>query len=389
MYAVETFDSIESVEPEVWDRLVPDNALASHGWLRTLERSTASAERRRYVLARHADRLVAAAACYGFERSTRSIGLDDLMFGRLTRVARSLGLSFLPALQLGAPGAYGDQVLIDPGLDEPRRREVLGLVLDVVQQMAFGNKTSVFCSNLFETDRALLEALADRGFHRTRLLPVCYVDVVWDSFASYVDDLAQTSRNMAASVRKEVSRNRRSGVKIGQIEDVDAHEEELHRLADLHWRRYNSVPFPYGPGFFGTARRMLGDDAVLYGAFRDSRLFGFMLLLRRGEVAFASDVGIDHDVSGDSATYFNLCFYEPIREAIGTGLRRIYYGRGVPKAKIRRGCKVRSSFLCYRSPNRVINPALRPLFAMHSRWISRKSVAFSHAPAASRPGEGR
>jgi len=72
---------------------------------------------------------------------------------------------------------------------------------------------------------------------------------------------------------------------------------------------------------------------------------GFSLCLRQGDILDVWMTGFNYDVQSiTDFTYFNLCYYAPIRWAIEQGVKKIYYPRGIEKVKLDRGCKPEETF---------------------------------------------
>ncbi len=378
MLTVEILDSITGVDRSEWDQLIDEDVLASHGWLKTVEESFVPNVRPRYLLIRDAGRLIASTACHSAEPTDSVLTPDDLLFGRFKTQAVRFGLSLLPALVCGFPSGVGRHLLVSKSASAAARTLAIGKLLDTLEDIASRETASLFFWNVFDDEVEVLNRLKQRGFNKTRFFPACYLDIAWGSFDEYIGHLKNFSK-MPQNVRREINVNRRAGVSIERIQDVKPHQAALYDLANKHWFRHNQMPFPYRPDFFTRARENLGSDAVVYGAFKASALIGFMLLLKGAHTGHALEVGIDHDASMKEATYFNLVYYAPIRDTIGTRIKRLYFGRGLPEIKIRRGCKRRDTHLLYRANSRIRNRLLRPLFFIHSRWLQRKIIAQARA----------
>jgi len=372
MYQLETVSSIEDIDKDEWDRMIDGHALASHGWLKTVERTSIDDLDPRYIILRDGTDLVAGTVCYLSRSSHRSLTLDNFMFGRLKFVAEGLGLTFLPSLICGPLNCMGKHFLVDSTVSDTTRRQLIRTLLDALDCIASRFASSLCFSYLFEDEADILTLLKARGYSTTVVFPACYLDVEWSSFQGYLAYLKGLSKNAAKQVRKDLNRNRKAGVEVERIRDAASYQSRLFELADKHWYKYNQLRFPYKPDFFAEVQDNFGDDAVIYGAFKDSVLIGFMLLLRMGQTGHALEVGVDHELSQRDATYFNIVYYRPIADAIGQQIQRLYFGRGLPETKMRRGCKRRPSYLCYKAKSRFKNNALRAWFLIHARWTRRK-----------------
>jgi predicted N-acyltransferase len=370
--STEVVDSITKVGVQEWDRLIGDNVVVSHGWLRTLEETYIVDPSPRYVLLREEGTLVGATLGYLFRPTDNVQTLDDIMFGRLKSAVSKLSCSFLPALVCSPIRGHGSQLLVDESLDVQKRTALTEELLDALEGMARSESLPLSFLNIPQEHLELRKMLRHRGYNEALALPTFYMEVQWRTFEEYVAAVKRVSKNMARNVTKEINRNRRAGVRIEKMDDVKTHRARLHELADEHWFRYNQRRFPYNPAFFETVREYLGHGAVVYAAFMDSVLIGFMLLLRRDKRAYALELGVDPELGNKNATYFNLDYYAPLSDAIEDGTRWIHVGGGLRDAKIRRGCKRLDLYLYYRSDSKIKNLALRPFFAFYSMWVRRK-----------------
>ena len=372
MRSIRVVDSMAEVGKQEWDRLAGDNVVVTHGWLTTLERTYRVGLEPQYVLMREGERLVGAAVSYVSQPTEDVQTLDDVLYGRLKTPASRLGGSFLPALSCSPIRGLGSPLLLDGDLADQARGDVMAELLDALERMTEPQRLALCFLNVPEDEVDLRRMLRDRGYNAALALPTFYIDVKWPSFDAYVADIKRVSKNMARNVTKEINRNRKAGVRIERLDDVTAHRDRLYELADEHWFRYNQRRFPYTRDFFETAREQLGEGAVVYAAFKESMLIGFMLLLRKDKRAYALELGIDPKLGDKNATYFNLDYYAPLSDAMDNGTRRIHLGGGLRDAKLRRGGKKMEMYLYYRSASRIRNLALRPFFGLYSLWVRRK-----------------
>jgi uncharacterized protein len=199
---------------------------------------------------------------------------------------------------------------------------------------------------------------------------VARLDVAWTSFDDY---LASLRKNARSAARAEIRRCHDAGIVISEITDVAPLASRLHALTDSHGSRLNGTGVPFGPAFFPALKAALGPRAMFYGAYRLGELIGFVLMLRDGETGHLSHVGMSE--SKMSFAYFNLGYYQPIRDAISLGLKRLYFGIFLYDLKVRRGCKVLPASLYYRAASPARQLALAPLFRAHREWTSRVKLA--------------
>jgi predicted N-acyltransferase len=110
------------------------------------------------------------------------------------------------------------------------------------------------------------------------------------------------------------------------------------------------------------------DDIKVYAAFKKGELLGMSLFLVKGKIWHALLTGIDHHQTGNDLTYFNIAFYQPVRDAIKAKCKRIYYGNSHYGLKIRRGCQLQSVDAFYKPYGFLGRFFAKPFFFIHRAW---------------------
>jgi len=365
MRIIREVSSITSVDHSAWDKLAGDEVLATCGWLRTVEETYATDVEPRYYLVHEGKHLVASAVCYLSVPTARDFTLDTTVFGKFAKAAAGMGLALLPAVLCGPISSCGSHILVASDLRSGERVALLEELLDRLESAAFDRGLPLAFDRVFSEEADLISVLQRRRYNHTLHSPMCYLDVTWSNFEGYLGYLRGMSRNMARNTRRDLRKMRRADVVVKRIVDTSPFEEQLYDLAETHWYMHNGASFPFNPDFFASLRRNLREDAVVYGAFHDSSLVGFSLLLEKGEVAIGLYVGLDSARAREAALYSNLCYYAPIQAAVGTH-RRIYFGRGLRETKLRKGCENRDLYLFLKSPSGVKHMAFALLFRLRS-----------------------
>lgn len=372
MSPVTVVDTITAVDCGQWDDLAGDTALATYGWLRTVEECLTIDLTPVYFLLTENQSLRAATVCYRSFRADHIFTLDHMIFGRLRDTAAELSVTFLPALVCSPWAAYGQHFLLGSEDDPETRLRLVATLIDAIEEVASRERLSLCMTNVLRPEFEIFSETGRRHYTSTSLPSLCYLDICYNSFDEYVAHLRSFSRNRARSVQKEQRRCERFGVTIEKLTEPGAIQDTLHQLADRHWSRHNGSGFHFRPSLFSKVKEYLGDAARIYIAKSDTRVIGFSMVLQKGGVAYGLEVGVEEDQGREGAVYFNLCFYQPIKDAIAEGLRRIYFGRGVPQVKLRRGCQVQDVFLFYRATSQVRTHLLRPWFQVHETWTRHK-----------------
>lgn len=374
--SIETTSDIRRVLPQEWDQLANGDVMSGHGWLKTVQETHTQKMEPRYVLLRERGRLIGASVCYFTDDKAGPVNLDKIFWGRLQDPARGLGLSFLPTAECYPFRQYGRHFFIEKSLPSAERAMVLRRLFLRVEEDAFQDGRSMCFIHVMEHEQDLIQLLRTAGYFETMGYPVNYVDIEWPDFEGYKKAADRLSRGMRRNITREINRNRREGVRIRPLENLEGSEDRLHELLDMNHRKHNGIPFPFRRDFLKKLKDNLGEDCVIYAAEKKGIISGVSLLLRRGPVGHSLMVGVDHDYAGNDATYFNISVYRPIQDAIQSRMRRLYMGNAQYVLKQRRGSLTSYCYLFYKSPKWAQNAAARAWFPLHRRWYQKKHARF-------------
>jgi predicted N-acyltransferase len=281
-------------------------------------------------------------------------------------------LSFLPAVICNRQKGHGTHFIFPSGIKQEQIISLQNKMLDEIESIAKNNKASICFLNVINNESQLMKSLMERGYYKTIDLPSNFIDVKWSSFEGYKKYLIRKYPYMNKSIRHQLNRNRKAGVVIQQLQNIDNHQDRLLELLKMNHFKYNSTLFPLKPNYFRQVKENFGNNAVIYTAIKDGIIIGVSVELRKGNEAFFSSIGIDHKLSQNDFTFFNLGYYEPIKNAAECRIKRIYYGRGLYKTKIKRGCMPEDMFIFYKPENKSMNSIVKLWFAFHNRWMMRK-----------------
>jgi len=81
--------------------------------------------------------------------------------------------------------------------------------------------------------------------------------------------------------------------------------------------------------------------------------------------------GQDYDQDNKAPSFFYVCFYEPIKEAIERNARRFYFGPANYETKLRRGCRTEPLYMWLKSPKMSIHSFL-------SGWLKVTEMHYKH-----------
>ena len=363
-------ESIAEIDPCEWDELAQGDIMASHGWLRLLEETALTRLRCCCLLAREGSVLQAAIFFWRQRRQDKQTSMDNILYGRLSRLLGLLGLTVLPAFVVGQISGWRRAILFRGDLSADDRRLLLSRMLPFLEAAAHAERHALCFRGIAPDDAEVADEFSSRNYLCTPDLPVCYLDIEWQAFDGYLRNLRKCHPRTEKTIRHEINRFNRSGVTIERLEDPAKVCGRLHAVVDSHYRRLNGRPFPFRPEFFGELKSRLGDNVLVYTALRNEQIIGVLVMLRNDREAYLPIIGIDAEDVRKDAIYFNLAFNRPIRDAIEAGLVRIYFGRLVYDTKIRRGCRLSDVNLYLRAGRGFGRLWLRPFLACRS-WRMR------------------
>lgn len=331
-----------------WDELAQNHVMNNYGWLKTIEETFVEKTVPQIFSISDAKGIVGACACYIFYPGNVFANLDHVIFGKFHKLAQQLKLSFLPALICSQPYSYGSHFLLRKDLDPEQRMAATNALFLSIEETASKQNLPVAFINTTVEEAQLDGLLQTNGYQKALDMPLCYLDICWNSFDDYLNHFKAISKNSFKTIKRETNRSKKGGVLIHQVEDCGAYEDRIHELINLNTHAYNKLPFMFSKAFYRKLKENMGNDATIYTSVKEGRITGVSIRLSKNGLDSVPIVGVDHEMSGNDFTYFNITYYRPIMDAISSGTTRIYYGRGMYELKRRRGCKVKNIFLNYK-----------------------------------------
>jgi predicted N-acyltransferase len=347
------FKTVDSIGREAIDSLV-DDGFFTYGWFKTLEKSKLFNLNPYHVAAFDKGNLVAFAPCFhDVADQYFHYGPNVVPYMRkVLSVRHRLHLGQDHVLLCYSPSCYRTKIFGGNGINEGLLIRNLSDKIDAICK----KEKILFSSFLFvsEFDKHLLMRLENLGYHKFFWQPTLYLDITWGNFEDYLKSLEHDIRNR---IRREIRSCEESGV---TIEEMIEFKDISTTLSDLssnnltkHNRRETRV---YQPLFFENLSDYAKGNAKVYIAKKKGDIVGFSLCLRKGKTLDVFHAGFDYELQGKSDfTYFNLCYYSPIRWAIQEGIQKIYYRMKAERVKIRRGCKPERIYSFVKCHNSIVN----------------------------------
>jgi predicted N-acyltransferase len=370
MYDIRIYNSISLIEKENWDALTENNIFMCYEYLKTFEETIVFPLMPFYITVNDQEKIIGASPCY-LEQKNEGRSIDKVILGKRLKYGGNK-ISFLPALICNRQRGDGTHFIFYPGLKDDQKLLLQNKMLDEIDRIAENNKVSACFLNITDDEVQLIKSLKQRGYYQSLDLPSNFIDIKWSSFEGYLQYLSGKYSNIKRTIKHELNRNRKSGVVIVQFENLNGYEERLLELVKMNHFKYNSTMFPFKQNYIQRIKNNFGNNAVIYAAMKDGIIIGVSVELRRGKEAFFASTAVDHELSQNDFTFFNIGYYEPLKYAIQCRLSRIYFGRGLYESKARRGCTPKSMSIFYKPKYRSVKPAVQLWFGFHKWWMKRK-----------------
>ena len=368
---VEIAGSITELDKTQWDEIAEKHVMSSYGWLKTMEETFVEKTIPQIFFITDSKGIVGASACYIFNPGSVFANLDHVVFGRLHKLAQKLKLSFLPALICSQPFSYGSHFLFRKDLDPEKIMSATNKLFWAIEETAKKKRLPIAFINATVEEAELDGLLQNSGYQKVLDMPLCYLDIHWNSFNDYRAHLKSVSKNSWKSINREINKNKREGVLIQQLENVDSYEDRLHELVNMNIDEYNRLPFMFSKAFYKRLKENLGNDATIYVAVKEGCITGVSICISKDDIMSVPIEGVDHGMSGNDFTYFNINYYRPIMDAISSGKTRMNFGRGMYEVKRRRGCKVKNIYFYYKPCNVREKLMAKLLFPLRGMWMKK------------------
>jgi predicted N-acyltransferase len=373
MYTIEILQTIDSIKRSQWDAMAT-NPFSTYGWLKTIEDTYIGPIRPGYFLIKNRRKIVGAATTYIVEKDGRVSDIDDQLLGRVGHYASRLGFSFLPVLICGTIASFGQHLMTDPALNAQEKNHVIDRLLGAIVEYARNHGLPTCFTYLADHDRGLMRLLKKKGFSHTRVNPMSYLDIEWSSFDEYMDCMKRISKKKQKKMVYEINRNKKAGVRIEIEKEPEQYQERLFELINNNHIKHNRTPFYLKKEFIQKLQKHAGEHCRFYVSWKKGFITGTLLVIKSNKIQYHYAVGIDRELAGNDMTYFNICHYRPLMDAISNNTRRIDRGLGLHQSKVERGCKTGNYYFSYKSPGKLSNISLKPYFALLSMWYQEKNA---------------
>ncbi|MFE7318741.1 GNAT family N-acetyltransferase [Streptomyces sp. NPDC057555] len=215
-----------------------------------------------------------------------------------------------------------------------------------------------------QDEQALRQALVKRGYVEVLAAGNSVLDVPEGGFDGYVETLRSKDRR---TVRREIRNLQPTGITFRTADIADVVKDVAGLSAALDAKH----GLPYNPELHSKILLSQGEDLnryhrVVVAERPNGTIAGFLVCFIKDGVLYPKMSGYDPQNEGEEYTYFNLGYYEMVRQAQAAELHTIEYGTEAYQAKVIRGCRIRRLY-SYIKPPAELRDTVRELGALVTR----------------------
>lgn len=355
---VKVFRSINEIGKDAIDS-ISDDPFFTFGWFRTLETQQTYDVSPIYLAVYDESKVVGVVPL--FVELIEPNSKDP--FSKFLNLGHRIGFWRDRVLSCYSPFCFRSKILLSHDQEEKPVLDLLSKKIDAICK-----KQKILISRfsfVSEFDRLLIENIQNYGYQKQPGITTLYLDIHWTDFEDYLKSLKHKTRENA---RREIRKCKENGVTIeeSELEDLTIKLSELYTNLSLKYDKNAKKIFD--PYFFSMLNTYAKEKTKLFIAKKNGEVVGFSLSLRQRDVLDVVMVGFNYSIQTKTDfSYFNLTYYAPIKWAIESGVKRIYYRHMTENVKIDRLCKPEKTYFFIKYHNRLLrsltgNVVKNPLF---------------------------
>jgi predicted N-acyltransferase len=346
MLQVKVFQSITEIDKDAIDS-ISDDPFFTFGWFRTLETLKYRGITPIYLAVYSENNIVGFAPFFIESIEHTSNNLISKFMNLVIRIAfhQNHVLSSL------SPFCARSKILFS---NDQEKKVVLDLITKRIDAICKKKKILISqFSYVSEFDKVLIDNIQNYGYQKYPGITTFYLDVKWTSFEDYIKEMKQKNRE---SLRRQIRKCKENGVTIELSEMGNLTKELSDLTANLFLKYRKKEQNFFDSSFFDMLNTYAEEKIRLFIAKKNGEVIGFSLLLLHRDVIDGFLSGFNYDIQTKTDfTYFNLCYYVPIKWAIENGLKKIYAGGTTKKVKLDRLFKPEETYFLIKYHNRLLS----------------------------------
>jgi hypothetical protein len=312
---VQVYNSINEIDPEVWERIVAGRGFQSHKWYQFGERAMADCPAT-YLIASENKVPIASAALF-------KVYNEPLPLPEVARRFMASVFKHRPLLVCRSPLADTSALLL-PG--EPLRDEALTTLAKAAREQFKQQKCSFLVFDYLLTEQLRYPTWPEGFEPITVSEPGTYMPMEWESFEAYLESGNKHDRQHYKRSLREAQDNGLVLTRHRSISDVDRALRLIRNVSIWH----GSAPNPWMRGLLDNFSMIDGTWLEIH---KEGELVGCGAVVRDNKFQLATALGLEDDVPGG---YF-LLLYTALQEAFEHGVRLVRFGTGAYDVKRRLG----------------------------------------------------
>jgi hypothetical protein len=180
-----------------------------------------------------------------------------------------------------------------------------------------------------------------------------YIPIDFENFDGYINNLKSKRRTV---VRSEIRKAEKYGVTF-ETGSLSNNLEQFVSLVSLNFKKYGFSGFEYNSYLkcMKLLAEFFGEKAYVLNMKVNQEIVGSLLLIHYKNVLNARAVGIS-DLPNQIAPYFNLVFYQGIKQALELNVDYLEFGDGLDETKLSRRCEAEFLYVYCKGDKKLEEP---------------------------------
>lgn len=369
MISISSFDSIDEIDSDAWEKVVGDDYLLSYNYLKHIEKTMTRNFVYHYLLVEDGKLPIAAVVLFEMRLDIATLLNDGSLKNFINRSRKVFHKAFtINTMFIGSPPSTGNfGISISEQCEN--NDDVIRMIINVIRSIAQKRHIKMILykeipeyfkkryGNIFE----------EYGYCIGYDMPNNVLDICWESDEDYL--IAMRSKSRQAIVRSS-EKLKKDDISFGVMKNygniyTDAeyrmYLEVLHKSDNI----FETLTKEYFSEFESSYEM---DSSLLYISNRNKIIGYFLTCDVSSDTISALFAGINYDNNHDYDTYFNL-FHQVIIYAIERKKKRIIFGQNTYEVKQRLGCTTEELYIAFAYKNKMIQGVL----AKFSKYLLPKT----------------
>lgn len=326
-----TIDTIKHIDRETWNRATR-GPFFSYEWFEFVETACSDIFTPQYIVCYNDDRLVGVLPA--FHVKTNDNPYENYLFGRLKNLMQRLFVFKRKALLCISPLASGAYVFSDNDYSETIIDHLLAAVVETARLQ---RKSEVVFLYVKQTESDLIKNLKKHGYTGVYLNST---GIIYNRFQNFDDYLKSLSQSRRKSVKGDLRNFRKSQLPITSSQDEAPDAALICKLIGHIERKHHLRVSFNTPEKVKACLEKMTPYSTFYSVSNADECIAVITLFEKDRIINTYAFGIELDRARKYRVYFNLLYYNTIKEMIGRKARYSNFNAMAYKVKESRGCEL-------------------------------------------------